>query len=451
MVPQTRQTRHPAVAGTSPRRAGRCLRGRPCRVRRGGRGSGYNGESQGTALARVLFGQQDPAGHLDFTWYADDAQLAPIANYGLTPSQTGGLGRTYMYFTQTPTYPFGYGLSYGTFKYSDFQFGPRAASADGTEQVSFDVTNTGTTAGATVAQLYATPKFTVPGTELPAEQLAGFQKTRTLKPGQTQRITLRVALSSLSQWDEQALKQVVYDGAWQFRVGPDSATAAGTGTVEVHGAITPHVQYVTVQPDQVVYQAGQTLNLNGANPWIAPDTDSAVTGVALSVTVPSGWTATPATATRRGQAELLGPGARRGRVHLGADRHGQRDRLHPGRASTCPTISSAAARPCRSAGRAARSASWARPTTAPVRAPARSSTPTAPPRRSRSASRTGGRAAPSAAPRSRRPCRTSTTAPTAASRPRPSTSTTRASRSTRPRRWRTSCCPTSPRTARRPR
>jgi hypothetical protein len=235
--------------------------------------SGYNGESQGTALAQVLFGQQDPAGHLDFTWYADDSQLPDIQNYGLTPDQTGGLGRTYMYFTGTPTYPFGYGLSYAAFKYSHVQVGPATASPDGTVKVSFDVTNTGKTAGATVAQLYASPRFTVAGTQLPANQLAGFQRTADLNPGQTQQITLNVAVSSLSQWDEQALKQVVYNGPYQFSVGPDSAAAAGTGTVTVHGAITPRVQYVTVQPDQVVYQAGQTLNLNGVNPWIAPDTD----------------------------------------------------------------------------------------------------------------------------------------------------------------------------------
>jgi beta-glucosidase len=238
--------------------------------------SGYNGESQGTALAQVLFGQQDPAGHLDFTWYANDSQLPPISNYGLTPDQTGGLGRTYMYFTGTPTYPFGYGLSYSSFKYSHVQVGPKAATANGTVNVSFDVTNTGTTAGATVAQLYAAPHFTVSGTELPKDQLAGFQRTADLRPGQTQHITLQVKIPSLSEWDESALKQVVYDGNYEFYVGPNSATAAGSGTVAVHGAITPRVQYVTVQPDQVVYQAGQTLNLNGVNSWIAPDTDSAL-------------------------------------------------------------------------------------------------------------------------------------------------------------------------------
>jgi hypothetical protein len=140
--------------------------------------------------------------------------------------------------------------------------------------VSFDVTNTGSAAGATVAQLYAAPKFTVSGVQLPQEQLEGFQKTSVLAPGQSQSITLSVKVSALSQWDENGLKQVVYDGPYQFQVGPDSATVAGSGTVTVHGAITPQVQSVTVQPDQVVFAPGDTLNLTGKNPWIAPDTNS---------------------------------------------------------------------------------------------------------------------------------------------------------------------------------
>jgi len=235
--------------------------------------SGYNGESQGTALAQVLFGQVDPAGHLDFTWYKDTSQLPPMLNYGLTPSQTGGLGRTYMYFTGTPTYPFGYGLSYTRFSYSHIEVAPKRVSADGTVHVNFDVTNTGTVPGATVAQLYVAPRFTVPGVELPKEQLEGFQRTRVLRPGQTQHVSLAVKISHLSQWDEQALRQVVYDGPYQFRVGPDSAAAAGSGMVAVHGAMTPRVKYVTVQPGKVIFQPGQTLNLTGTNPWIAPDTN----------------------------------------------------------------------------------------------------------------------------------------------------------------------------------
>jgi beta-glucosidase len=240
--------------------------------------SGYNGESQGTALAQVLFGQRNPAGHLDFTWYAGDSQLPPISNFGLTPSQTGGLGRTYMYFTGTPTYPFGYGLSYTRFAYSDVNVAPKQVTANGTVHVNFNVRNTGTTAGATVAQLYVAQKFSEPGTELPAKQLEGFQRTRVLAPGQSQHITLTVHLPNLSQWDEQSGKQVVYDGPYQFQVSSDASDSdiMGTATVDVIGAITPRVTYVTVQPDQVVFKPGNTLNLTGTNPWIAPDTNSSL-------------------------------------------------------------------------------------------------------------------------------------------------------------------------------
>ena len=238
--------------------------------------SGYNGESQGTALASVLFGRQDPSGHLDFTWYSGDSQLPPMDNYGLTPAQTGGLGRTYRYFTGTPTYPFGHGLSYTTFKYSNVDAGPATVPADGTVHVNFNVTNTGAVPGATVAQLYAAPAFTVPGTELPKEQLAGFQRTAVLAPGQTQRVTLAVDVASLSQWNENAVKQVVYDGPYQFRVAADAAQAVAAPTVTVRGAITPHVQYVTVQPDQAVFKPGDTLRLTGKNPWIAPDTNASL-------------------------------------------------------------------------------------------------------------------------------------------------------------------------------
>jgi beta-glucosidase len=233
--------------------------------------SGYNGESQGSALADVLFGKQDPAGHLDFTWYSDDSQLPPMKNYGLTPSQTGGTGRTYMYFTGKPTYPFGYGLSYTHFTYSAAEVTPRQVSADGTVLVSLNVTNAGSVPGSTVAQVYAVPPSPA-GSEQPQEELRGFQKTEDLRPGQTQHIVIRVKVSDLSHWDQSQLKQVVADGAWQFRVASDASDVQGAGTVKVSGAITPRVQYVTVQPDKVEFQPGDTLDLAGKNPWIANDT-----------------------------------------------------------------------------------------------------------------------------------------------------------------------------------
>ncbi|HZC51089.1 MAG TPA: glycoside hydrolase family 3 C-terminal domain-containing protein, partial [Mycobacterium sp.] len=237
--------------------------------------SGYNGESQGSALADVLFGKHNPSGHLDFTWYKDDSQLPDMKNYGLTPSQTGGLGRTYQYFTDNPTYPFGYGLSYTSFKYSQVTADPKATTADGRINVHFDVTNTGTVPGATVAQVYAATPFTVPGVELPKKRLVGFQKTDELQPGQAETIAVPVKISDLARWNDQQKKDVVYDGNYQFQVATNSSDVVGSGTVAVTGAITPRVKYTTVQPDQVEFTPGQSLDLTGKNPWIKDDTGQA--------------------------------------------------------------------------------------------------------------------------------------------------------------------------------
>ncbi|WP_410590292.1 glycoside hydrolase family 3 C-terminal domain-containing protein [Amycolatopsis sp. lyj-23] len=237
--------------------------------------SSYNGESQGTALAEVLFGKQNPSGHLNFTWYADDSQLPAIKNYGLTPSQTAGLGRTYQYFTGTPAYPFGYGLSYTGFTYSHVHADTRAVDANGRITVHVDVTNTGRTPGATVAQLYAATAFGVPGVELPRQRLAGFQKTDVLAPGRTQHLAIPVRIAELAFWDEGKRREVVYPGPYRFGVGADSGHLAGTATVAVTGALKPKTQYVTVQPGQVVFTPGQRLDLTGKNPWIADDTAQA--------------------------------------------------------------------------------------------------------------------------------------------------------------------------------
>jgi beta-glucosidase-like glycosyl hydrolase len=233
--------------------------------------SGYNGESQGTALADVLFGKQDPDGHLDFTWYADDSQLPAMDNYGLTPAETGGLGRTYMYFTGTPTYPFGYGLSYSSFAYSDMH-ADHTADANGTVHVSFTVKNTGTVAGTTVAQLYAGAQFQQSGVTFPKEQLVGFQKTRELAPGQSQQISLAVPVSSLEIWDPTTMNDVVYDGNYAFDLAASASDVKAGADVKVTGSLKPVVQTVTVQPDQSEFQVGQTLDLTGKNPWIADDT-----------------------------------------------------------------------------------------------------------------------------------------------------------------------------------
>jgi hypothetical protein len=178
-----------------------------------------------------------------------------------------------MYFTGIPAYPFGHGLSYTTFAYSNFRAGPGEVSPDGSVHVSFDVTNTGGAPGATVAQLYLAPAFTVPGVELPVTRLRGFRKTATLEPGETEHVALTVKISDISRWDENELKQVVDNGPYHFRVGPSSADIAASVTVKVTGTLAPDVRHVTVQPGLVVFAPGETQDLTGKNPWLAATTN----------------------------------------------------------------------------------------------------------------------------------------------------------------------------------
>jgi beta-glucosidase-like glycosyl hydrolase len=236
--------------------------------------SGYNGQSQGTAVADVLFGAQNPAGRLNFTWYRDDTQLPAMTNYGLDPASTGGLGRTYQYFTGTPTYPFGYGLSYTTFRVSDVTADRAPVAADGTVTVTANVTNTGPVAGTTVVQLYASTPNAGRG-DVPLSRLAAFQKTQRLAPGQKQRLTLRVRVADLALWDTAHSRFAAPEGTYRFRIGTDSATTVAERDVRVTGRGRPSVKYVTVQPESVVYRAGQTFNLAGTNRWLADDTKRA--------------------------------------------------------------------------------------------------------------------------------------------------------------------------------
>ncbi|HEY4020958.1 MAG TPA: NEW3 domain-containing protein, partial [Pseudonocardiaceae bacterium] len=150
--------------------------------------------------------------------------------------------------------------------------------------VNLTVKNTGNTAGSTVAQLYAATPFTVTGVTLPKERLAGFQKTAVLQPGQSQNITITVQLPSLAIWDQTSMRSVVYDGNYALQVGASASDIKGTATVAVTGSLAPKVQDVTVQPDQVDYAVGQTLDLTGKNPWIKDDTDPTQEQRNLSVT-----------------------------------------------------------------------------------------------------------------------------------------------------------------------
>ncbi len=181
-------------------------------------------QDEGTALAKVLFGEYDPGGHLATTWPQSADQLPPRMDYNIRD------GYTYMYFKGQPLYPFGFGLSYTTFKFAHLRTSTPRLAEDGSVRVSVDVTNTGSRAGDQVVQLYV--KHLHSAVARPGEELEGFQRV-PLEPGQTKTVTIELPASRLAYWDERTGAFRVEHEPVSLMVGDSSAEIALTTTIEV--------------------------------------------------------------------------------------------------------------------------------------------------------------------------------------------------------------------------
>jgi beta-glucosidase len=170
----------------------------------------------GNALADVLFGAANPGGRLAQTWPRSLEDLPPMMDYDLRH------GRTYMYSTAPPQFPFGYGLSYTTFSYANLRTNRPAVASGGAVEVSVDVTNTGTRAGDEVVQLYV--RYPESGVGRPGKQLRGFRRV-SLEPGSTKTVALPLSAADLAYWDPGAHAWVVEPGRVELLVGRSSADA----------------------------------------------------------------------------------------------------------------------------------------------------------------------------------------------------------------------------------
>jgi beta-glucosidase len=185
----------------------------------------YPGQQDGNAIAALLYGDVDPSGHLPETFPANASQGVAQGGTVLTPNlqfpgngtdvdYTEGIDVGYRYYdvhNQTPLFPFGYGLSYTTFAYSNLRV--QSSGHGATAQVT--ITNTGRTTGAEVAQLYLTDPAAAGE---PPYQLKGFQKV-ALAPGQSQRITLQLTSQDLSYYQTATSSWVVAPGPYRVSIG----------------------------------------------------------------------------------------------------------------------------------------------------------------------------------------------------------------------------------------
>jgi len=182
------------------------------------------GDEGGDAIADVLFGDTNPAGRLPYTVYASETQVPPQDQYDITQ------GFTYMYVKGNPLYPFGYGLSYTHFAYSNLQVSPKTLSTTGTATVTVDIENNGARPGDEVVQLYThASKFPV---VQPKEVLRDFQRI-SLDPGEKKTVTLTIPAANLAYYDVKTHAFVVNPGNYEVRVGASSSDIRTSSFLQV--------------------------------------------------------------------------------------------------------------------------------------------------------------------------------------------------------------------------
>ncbi|MCL2730832.1 MAG: glycoside hydrolase family 3 C-terminal domain-containing protein [Actinomycetia bacterium] len=253
--------------------------------------SWYPGQTSGTALASVLFGKTDPGGHLPVTFPSSLSQVPASASAQWPGNGTNevsyleGTGVGYRWYdskNETPLFPFGYGLSYTSFRFSGLHVARPSVNGTSDELVTATVTNTGSRAGSDVAQLYLGDPAAAGE---PVRQLEGFRKV-SLEPGQSAPVSFTLTPRQLSWWSDGANGWTQSPGQYQVYVGDSSALASlplrGSFTVPS----TPGDRQVSVSAPKSV-TAGQPFKVTVT---LGAGGTQTLRGVRLALQLPQGWT-----------------------------------------------------------------------------------------------------------------------------------------------------------------
>lgn len=190
----------------------------------------YPGSQGGAAVANLLFGEVSPGGKLPYNWPRDVGQV-PLPYAHLTGFQPETAEQRYWNEPNSPLYPFGYGLSYSTFAFSNLRIGKAVVAPGESVPVSVDLKNTGMRTADEVAQLYLHQRY---GTAArPVRELKGFERVK-LAPGETRTIQFALKPEDLSYWAASTRSFVQDQTTFDVFVGHDS-TASLAGTFDVRG------------------------------------------------------------------------------------------------------------------------------------------------------------------------------------------------------------------------
>ncbi|MBQ3506954.1 MAG: glycoside hydrolase family 3 C-terminal domain-containing protein [Clostridia bacterium] len=220
---------------------------------------GYAGQGTGTALAQVLTGETNPSAKTTITW-PKDYESTPAADYfpgnavDVTYYEDIYVGyRYYSTFGVDVSYPFGFGLSYTAFAYSDFS---GKKNPDGTLTATVTVTNTGSVAGREVVQLYVGKPETLQ--EQAKLELCGFGKTKLLEPGASETLTVTVRTEALMTYDTEGSRWVLDRGNYTLSVGASAADLKDSATLtfdaltvvqDVENRCVPDTTFPYIQKD----------------------------------------------------------------------------------------------------------------------------------------------------------------------------------------------------------
>lgn len=196
----------------------------------------YPGALGGKAIANVLFGEKNPEGKLPVTFYRKEDELPEFVDYSME-------NRTYRYMKNDALYPFGYGLSYTEFSYTQLSVSKDTLTNDGVT-IQVCVENIGQKTGTETVQLYVKALPNADIAHLPTVQLKGIKKC-TLAPGEKQEITMHLPIEAFALYDENA-KHMVYEGTYCVYVGgngPDERSAFLTGNTVSEVSITSNKTY----------------------------------------------------------------------------------------------------------------------------------------------------------------------------------------------------------------
>ncbi len=215
---------------------------------------GYNGQAQGDAISSILFGDINPGGKLNGTWYKSVNDLPEITDYTLRGGK-GKNGRTFWYFDKEVSYEFGFGLSYTTFEYSDFRISKSSINPNDKITISVDVKNTGKREGDEVVQIYMKTPESPASLERPIKRLKGFQRV-TIPAGQTKTVNISIDCEDLWFWDMKTNKLTYDQGKYIFEIGASSKDIRGTVIAVMSGQLKPSLKTVVADCGTVVMTNG---------------------------------------------------------------------------------------------------------------------------------------------------------------------------------------------------